>query len=139
MNYMKPCRFREFLIQLCKKKMLFGGFLQKYYSPELLPLGILVQGFFKGLCSNRAVPADAATPTGGQIQRDHAAGFRCYFRHSTRFREEENIACEPIIHNRGSRSPWLSHGDSGTSGRVGRSDASAAAEGRRRRDGGGGS
>ena len=54
MNYMKPCRFSEFLVQLSKKKRLFMGFVQKYYCPELLPLGILVQGFFKGLCSNNS-------------------------------------------------------------------------------------
>ena len=45
---MKPCRFGQFLIQLCEKK-LFLGFVQKYYCPELLPRGILVQGLFRVL------------------------------------------------------------------------------------------
>ena len=59
------CRFSEFLIQLCKKKrflggscrditffgvceeiLLFWGFVQKYYCPELLHLQSLVQGPF---------------------------------------------------------------------------------------------
>ena len=31
MNYMKPSRFSEFLIQLCKKKGFCLGFQQKYY------------------------------------------------------------------------------------------------------------
>ena len=49
-NEAKQCRFSEFLIQLCKKKRSCLGFMQKYYCPELLRLGSLVQGLSWGLC-----------------------------------------------------------------------------------------
>ena len=44
----------DFPYSIVQEKTLFFGFVQKYYCPELLPLGILVQGFFKGLCSNNS-------------------------------------------------------------------------------------
>ena len=43
-NQWITCRFSEFLIELCKKKHFFGGFVQNYH-------------FFGGLCRNITVPS----------------------------------------------------------------------------------
>ena len=48
MNFMKPCRFREFLIQLCKKKRFFLALCRNITVPSYCHSGFLCRAFLRG-------------------------------------------------------------------------------------------